>query len=246
MVLLSMTSTTTIIPVVLMPIAIWTPQPPVPTHGRATEGPMPILPAGMPTRPMAGAGPSAEHWLMRDRRSAVIIIMCTLRDISTGPNVDFNQDGSPADLHSSNGNSDVFFTKLSLDNDYVFTKTWGGSGDDNARCICALADGRIILGGNFYGTVDFDPSSGVDSHSSNGFGDIFITCFDGSTQEHMWTRTFGGSGSDSVSDLVYDADSGYLFLTGFFNDSVDFDPAAREQNFTSNGSADIFVMRIDL
>ena len=37
------------------------------------------------------------------------------------------------------------------------------------------AEGNAYLGGTFEGTVDLDPTAGIDQHTSNGELDIFVT-----------------------------------------------------------------------
>jgi hypothetical protein len=95
----------------------------------------------------------------------------------------------------------------------------------------------------FRGTVDFDPGPGVDAHKSNGAGDIFLSKFN-SNGEFQWARTWGGSYSD-WSDGVAIYGNGNAYITGSFQDNVDFDPGSGVDEHTSNGNYDIFLSKFD-
>ena len=50
--------------------------------------------------------------------------------------------------------------------------------------------------------------------------------------------------SDRVADIVLDA-SGNILSTGYFQDTVDFDPGGGSFSIISNGSLDCFVQKLD-
>ena len=78
----------------------------------------------------------------------------------------------------SNGNYDVFVVKLDGNGDLVWANSFGSSADDFGNSIAVDASGNVIVGGYFQGTVDFDPGTGTDNHSSVGVKDIFVAKFD--------------------------------------------------------------------
>ena len=62
-----------------------------------------------------------------------------------------------------------------------------------------------------------------------------------------WADTFGGPNEDEALASVTDA-SGNVYVTGFFNGTVDFDPGSGVKNLTSNGSGtagDAFLAKYD-
>jgi hypothetical protein len=59
-----------------------------------------------------------------------------------------------------------------------------------------------------------------------------------------WARSFGSAGSDIVFSIALDA-SGNTYATGYFSDTVDFDPGVGVLELASNGLADIFVLKLD-
>src|SRR5687767_13565354 len=60
-----------------------------------------------------------------------------------------------------------------------------------AEGIASAADssGNVYVTGQFQGTVDFDPTAGVDSHTGAGSNDVFLTKYnaDGS---YGWTKSW--------------------------------------------------------
>ncbi len=153
--------------------------------------------------------------------------------------VDFDP-GSGVDNHTSNGSYDVFLSKIDSSGSFLWAKTWGGSGIDIGYSVAP--DGSdVYVTGHFNGTVDFDPGSGVDNHTSNGADDVFLGKFD-SSGDNQWARTWGGSGSDSGYGVAADG-SGNVYVTGYFNGTVDFDPGSGVDNHTSNGGNDVFLSK---
>jgi hypothetical protein len=160
--------------------------------------------------------------------------------------VDFDS-SEGTDEHTSNGYYDIFITKLNADGTYGWTKTFGGSSYDYGISIAIAigASGNIFTTGYFHGTVDFDSSEATDEHTStsNGGEDIFITKLN-ADGTYGWTKTLGGSSSDYGYSIATDSD-GNVFATGNFYGTVDFDSLTGEDSHTSNGSNDIFIMKLN-
>lgn len=144
------------------------------------------------------------------------------------------------DNHSSAGISDIFLTKINSDGTYGWTKTMGGLETDSGSSIDIDANGNVYIVGTFRVTVDFDPSATIDSHTSLGAYNVFLTKFN-SDGTYGWTKTMGAS---SGAELVIDA-SGNRFITGRFLSTVDFDPGAGTDNHSSIGSFDIYLTKIN-
>jgi hypothetical protein len=153
----------------------------------------------------------------------------------------FNPSGT-ADNHTSNGNGDIFFTKINSDGSYGWTKTMGGTDYDYGYSVTTDASGNVYLTGVFYGTVNFNPD-GTDNHTSNGDYDIFLTKIN-SDGSYGWTKTMGGTDYDYGYSVTTDA-SGNVYLTGAFYGTVDFNPSGTADNHTSNGGYDIFFTKIN-
>lgn len=64
------------------------------------------------------------------------------------------------------------------------------------------------------------------------------------SQSFEWARSFGGSGNDSSRSMATDA-SGNVYTTGFFDNTVDFDPGPGVELRSSNGESDIFIQKLN-
>jgi hypothetical protein len=155
-------------------------------------------------------------------------------------NCDFNPGGT-ADIHSSNGDLDAFVSKFDSSGNFQWAKTWGSTGWDSAGGLTTDGLYNVYATGIFLNTVDFDPGSGVDNHTSNGKRDAFLSKFDaaGNFQE---AATWGGSGDDGGNKLARDA-AGNVYVAGWFQGSVDFDPGAGVDNRTAIGVNDAFFSK---
>ncbi len=154
--------------------------------------------------------------------------------------VDFDPNGG--DVRESAGGNDIFITSYTSDGTYRWTKTIGGIGEDTGFSITTDSLNNVYITGSFSGTVDFDPSAGVDSRISAGARDIFLTKLspDGSYQ---WTRTIGGINDERGVSVVRDFQDN-IYTTGRFQGTIDFDPLAGVDTKTSAGSDDIFITKL--
>jgi hypothetical protein len=86
---------------------------------------------------------------------------------------DFNP-GSGNDNHTSNGQHDAFLSQFDTSGNFNWAKTWGESGDDQSG-VALDKSGNVYTSGGFASTVDFDFGNGIDNHTSNGQGDVFLS-----------------------------------------------------------------------
>lgn len=121
--------------------------------------------------------------------------------------------------------------------------TAGGSLADRGNAVALDASGNAYLTGFFTGSADFDPGPGDAPLTSLGENDAFVCKLD-TDGALVWARSFGGAGSDISYGVGVD-DNGGVYLTGYFNGAVDFDPGPLTSSLTSAGDDDIFVCKFD-
>jgi acyl carrier protein len=145
----------------------------------------------------------------------------------------------------SNGQTDVFFVKYDVTGDFLNSKSIGGTGIDQGFGIVSDLSGNVYLTGFFYFTVDFDPSVAIENITSNGLSDVFLLKLD-TDFNFLWAQksVSGPSNNRAYSIALYD--NSYLYLTGGFNSTADFDASLVLMSLTSNGNADAFIQKIDL
>jgi hypothetical protein len=91
--------------------------------------------------------------------------------------VDFDP-GTGADNRASEGSYDVYLSKFDSAGSYLWANTWGGNGSDQGYGVAVDVPGNTYVTGMYAETVDFDPGSVVDSHTSNGGSDAFLSKFE--------------------------------------------------------------------
>jgi hypothetical protein len=161
---------------------------------------------------------------------------------SFGYTVDFDP-GPGVDNHTSNGVWDAFLSKFDPNGNFIWARTWGGPSLTVGLSVAIDGYGDTYTTGWFIGTVDFDPGLGMDTHTSNGSYDVFLSKFDPSG-DFVWARTWGGPDDDSGNSVVLDG-SDDTYVTGFFEGTADFDPGAGVDNHSSDGDLDAFLSKLD-
>jgi hypothetical protein len=151
--------------------------------------------------------------------------------------------GDGADEHTSIGSWDAFLSKFDSDGDYQWAHTWGGDHEVRPGSVAVDNYGDVFVTGLFWLTADFDPGPGIDNHSSNGEGDIFLCKFN-PNGDLVWANSWGGPGSDQGVDTCTDA-IGHIYVTGYYEQTVDFDPGSGSDLHTSNGTSDAFLAKFD-
>ncbi|MBL0345559.1 SBBP repeat-containing protein [Candidatus Villigracilis affinis] len=152
---------------------------------------------------------------------------------------DFDPGSGVFNLTSANGSADTFIAKYNGNGNFVWAKPIGGNGMDYGYRIALDSTGNIYTTGWFEGTVDFDPSVGKSYLSSSQSGNVFISKLD-VNGNYVWAKNMGGGSHDLTLDL-----SDNIYLTGWFQGTVDFDPGANTAYLTSSGELDVFVTKLE-
>ena len=138
---------------------------------------------------------------------------------------------------------DVAVSKLDGNGNFLWIKNMGGTSPDAGYGIAVDANGSVYTTGEFGGTVDFDPGAETSNLTSAGDNDIFISKLD-TNGNFLWAQSLGGISSDTGDGIAVDR-NGNLYLTGYYSDTVDFDPGVGINNLTSvEGSRDIFITKL--
>ena len=165
---------------------------------------------------------------------------------------DFNPSG-PSDIHIAVGQRDVALCKYAPGGALLWSRVWGGSGDDTCNGIAVDSSGNVYAAGRYRNTVDFDPlgtsgtqhawckASGTDSN------DAFLCKYDPSGN-FQWVRTWGGSlGDEAYSVAVAGDGSGFVYVVGDFSSpTIDFNPAGPSDihaNTTADGWFDAYLCK---
>ena len=158
-----------------------------------------------------------------------------------GGTVDFDPGLGTAFL-TATGEENVFVQKLDSAKGFVWAVRLSCDLKARASGLDVDDDGNVYVSGTFSGVIDLDPGSGMEVKTSNGELDVFAVKFD-NIGTFVWGYNFGGSGKDKVRNIVVNS-SQEVYTTGWFYDTVDFDPGVNSEEYISNGMSDIFVLKI--
>lgn len=147
-----------------------------------------------------------------------------------------------SNLGQAFGGDDIFIAKYSANGTFIWGKTIGGSGQERPSGMDVSADGNISITGYFNGTVDFNPGAAMNNLTSTGNRDIFILKLN-SNGDFVWAHKFGSALPDEGVATCFDP-NGNVFVTGFFQETVDFNPGSATNNFAAT-SYDIFILKLD-
>ena len=109
------------------------------------------------------------------------------------------------------------FSNLSDPSDTLWTKTYGGTGNDQFNFVLETSDNGFIV-------VGYTQSFG------NGGSDVWLIKTDENGNEE-WAQTFGGSGGDEGHSVQTTTDGGYIIIG---NTQI------------GNGEADVWLIKTDV
>ena len=156
--------------------------------------------------------------------------------------VDFDPGSGVYSLNSAIGGT-VFIDKLNPAGDFIWAKQVGDSLESQAWAITVDQQNNIYTTGYFKNSGDFNPNAGIYNLSSNGLVDVFILKLD-SAGNFLWAKSFGGSDIDYASAIRIDA-SGNSYTTGYFNDTVDFNPDTAIYNLSAFLYYDMYILKLN-
>ncbi len=136
--------------------------------------------------------------------------------------------------------STTFFTAKAQNYLHNWSFSFGGSSGDDCEVIATDQANNTYFSGNFSGTVDFDPGAGVVELTSTNTFDRYIVKID-QLGNFVWATHFPVV---ALYDIAFDA-SGNLYISGSFENTVDFDPGPSIFNLTSASSFDAFLLKLD-
>ncbi|HEX2786587.1 MAG TPA: T9SS type A sorting domain-containing protein [Ignavibacteria bacterium] len=115
------------------------------------------------------------------------------------------------------GLNDIYIVKINSNGLLLWTKTFGGSGADNANCIIQTSDGGYIVAG-----------------STNSFGagllDVMVLKIN-FTGNLEWFKVFGGEDIDFANSIIQTSDNSYII-------------AGETYSFGSGGE-DMYIIKLD-
>lgn len=143
-------------------------------------------------------------------------------------------------------NNGSYILKLNSSGDFVWAKAIPKVSIFTPLNIFALTldnTNNLVISGYFTGTIDFDPGPGTFNMTSGAGGgtNAFIMKLD-LNGDFIWAKALIGDYSGAFA--ITTDNSNNIFVTGYFSETIDFDPNAGVVNLTSSNS-DIFVLKLN-
>jgi hypothetical protein len=135
---------------------------------------------------------------------------------------------SDGDVTTNHGNDDYWVVKLNADQSIAWQKTFGGTNDDRANSIVALADGGCVIAGLTY-------SNDGDVTVNKGGVDYWVIKLNASGAI-VWQKTYGGSGDDLATSIVATSDG---YAVAGYTSSTNGDVTG------NHGSYDYWVVKLN-
>ncbi|HKR07077.1 MAG TPA: SBBP repeat-containing protein [Bacteroidia bacterium] len=160
--------------------------------------------------------------------------------------VDFDPGLGIFNIYMQGNKNANFISKFDVNGNLIWATGSGSSASPSGKSIAVDLSGNIFTAGYFYGTVDFNPGTGIFNLATaptDTQEDIFISKSDASGN-FLWAKQLGGLSLDKGNSITIDG-SGNAISTGSFSETADFDPNAGTFNLTSAGSTDIFISKLD-
>lgn len=140
------------------------------------------------------------------------------------------------DIIGKTGNDrDYWLLKVTPLGDIIWSKIYGGSGEDVATAIAKTPDGGYVVSGH-------SRSNDGDVGGNEGFHDYWIVKFD-DNGGLIWERNFGFAGSDQAFNVITTKDGGY-FATGFL-DVTASGGQGNETRSTLHGVGEFWGIKMD-
>ena len=176
------------------------------------------------------------NWAVSDNSGNMYMITNFYDDLDADPGpgtVNFN----------SSGSLDIAIIKLNAAGDFIWAKQIGGTLFGGAYKLVLDGNGDPYIFGYFNGTMDMDPGPGTSNLVSNGADDVFCAKYD-TDGNLQWAVKLGGTGTEQ--SYGFDLNSAdHVFVHGYFQNTVDFNPGVGTFNLTAGPGGSDFLVELD-
>jgi len=112
----------------------------------------------------------------------------------------------------SNGQSDVFISKLDSNGNFIWTNTAGSTETDEIQGIDIDSTNNIYVAGHFYNSINL----GANTLTSSGLNDVFIAKLD-SNGNYIWANRAGTTSFDLTGDIAVNPIDNSVYVSGHYN-----------------------------
>ena len=179
------------------------------------------------------------NYLLLDSSGNIFITGAFSGKIDFNPGIGID---SLVSLGSSVTEFDIFILKLNSNGNFVWAERMGGTDNDVGLSIAIDPSGNIYSTGGFNGIADFGIFT-LNSTGTGSNGDIYISKLD-SSGNFIWAKSIGGIGAEYGKSIAV-SNLEEVYITGYFGQTVDFDPGLGTYLLSSPVSDNIFISKLD-
>ena len=158
---------------------------------------------------------------------------------------DFDPSGTIQNLVSPSSTSEGFFAKYNSSGNYIWAKRVGSNSGDRVNGIAINSAGtNVYITGYYQDVIDMDPDAGTQNltYGPGDLADMFFAKYD-VNGAYVWAKSTVGNNTWSQGNGITTDASGNVYVTGYFQLTVDFDPDAGVQNVSAVSANDIFFAK---
>jgi gliding motility-associated-like protein len=156
----------------------------------------------------------------------------------TSGTVNYNPLGTPENVTANNA---MFLAQYSPDGILQWIKTINGDRSDYNISLVIDSEANIYMNGLFTGELDFGVAPTL---TVKGRQDVFFAKYS-SDGNLLYHKSIGGTNAFINNYGMVVGPDNNLYLSGYFERQVDFDPSASEANVVFRGIRDMFLVKYD-
>jgi hypothetical protein len=156
--------------------------------------------------------------------------------------VDFNPSlTADSILTSHNSSIDAFIAKYDTAGVFKWVRNLGSPQGEVATGLAVDNGGNVYVTGVFQGP-GFSGDDGTTILPNVGSEDTYVVKYS-TDGNYLWGNTIGGQGTDASSAIVVDKLGDKIFITGVFNQTINFNVYSNTDTLRSLGNSDVFLAK---
>lgn len=156
--------------------------------------------------------------------------------------VDFRP-GIGTSLETSEGGSDIFVTKVTVNGGFLWSQGLGGGANEDAYDVAVDSGDNILVSGLFNSTGNLDLDGDTLTDITVAFPGSGVAVRLDPTGGLVWAGATGDNGNTYGYGIATDSVGG-VYITGSFDGTTDVDLGAGTFSLTSAGGEDVFVVKL--
>lgn len=141
---------------------------------------------------------------------------------------------------TSDGNwPDAFLAVYTADGNLSWARRYGSQAEDHGSSVAFTADGGLLFGGEFRGSITFGEDEALNHNSAVAYNDDLFVAKLTAGGAPLFQAAYGGEGNQVMGQVAYSA-TGDIVFAGWFDGQVDFGGGERDALMGD----DIFVTKL--